>query len=105
MSIVVRGIVVALDMGDSGHKAFVRVRLTTADAQQLARAGAFGQMLRIELPPEGARELQPPADPNLIVVNEEPAAGGDDEEKDPALRARARDFFRQWHHDDDESAR
>jgi len=38
---------------------------------------------------------EPPADPNLIVVNEEPAAGGDDEEKDPALRARARDFFRQ----------
>jgi len=38
---------------------------------------------------------EPPADPNLIVVNEELAAGGDDEEKDPALRARARDFFRQ----------
>jgi len=46
--LTVSGFVVGIE-SDSGEGAYLRVRVTTEDAEALARAGAFGRTVRIQV--------------------------------------------------------
>lgn len=51
---VVRGVVTAIGQDDAEGGCYVRLRVTEDDAAALARAGAFGRILRLTLPSETA---------------------------------------------------